>query len=233
MSPRTPAVAGALLIAVLVPASVEAATIEPLKPCYVTAGTAEDHQAEGIAITAAGFTANSTVKLTIDAQSVPGGDALQTNENGSLTLSPEQVAAPFIESGSREFTVMLTENGNPANSATATALTTALGVDVRPRRARPSQRIRFTGNGFTAPKPVYAHYVFKGKVRKSVRLARKTTKCGGWLTHRPQIPVRDPKPGNWTVQFDQSKRYRDATKPNSGLRSVFVLIRISVTLVRS
>jgi hypothetical protein len=78
---------------------------------------------------------------------------------------------------------------------------------------------------------VYAHYVDKKKLRKTVRLAGKTSDCGAWQARRPQIPVADAKPGTWTVQFDQSKKYRDARKPNSGLRSVFVLIDISVTLV--
>jgi hypothetical protein len=231
MSARIPAVAGALLFALLAPVGAQAAEIAPLKPCYVTAGTAAAPQQEGVGITATGFTPNSTVALAIDGVAVPGGEALQTDATGSLPLAPEQVPAPFIEKGSREFTVTLTENGNPANTATATARTTALGVSVTPRRARPSQRIKFKGNGFTARKPVYAHYVFKKKLRKTVRLARKTSECGAWQARRPQIPVEDASPGIWTVQFDQSKKYRDARKPNSGLRSVFVLIDISVTLV--
>jgi hypothetical protein len=231
MSSRTPAVTGALLIALLVPTAAEAATIQPLKPCYVTANTPSGPQQEGVAIAAAGFTPNSTVNLAMDGQPVPGGEALQTDPAGALTLAPEQVPAPFIDKGSREFSVTLTQTDNPANTVTATSRTTALGVTVKPRRARPSQRIRFKGSGFTGPKGVYAHYVYKGKVRKTVRMARKTSTCGGWSARRPQIPVGDPKPGTWTVQFDQSKRYRDATNPNSGLQSVFVLIRISVTLV--
>ena len=229
MSARIPAVTGALLGALLVPAAADAATIAPLKPCYVTAGTPAGPQQEGVAINASGFTPNSTVNLAIDGQ--PVANNLQTDQLGNINLDPQNVAAPFIEKGSREFTITLTENGNPANTATATARTTALGVSLKPRRARPSRRIRFKGSGFTGNAPVYAHYVYKGKLRKTVRMARKTGTCGTWRARRRQIPVNDAKTGNWTVQFDQSKRYRDAQKPNSGLQSVFVLIRISVTLV--
>jgi hypothetical protein len=229
MSARIPAVTGALLGALLVPAGAEAAAIEPLKPCYVTAGTPAGPQREGIAINASGFTPNSTVNLAMDGQ--PVANSLQTDPAGSLRLDPQNVPAPFIEKGSREFSVTLTENGNPANTVTATSRTTALGVSLRPRRARPSKRIRFKGSGFTGDGPVYAHYVYKGKLRKTVRMARKKSTCGGWRARRPQIPVNDPKTGNWIVQFDQSKRYRDARDPSSGLQSVFVLIRISVSLV--
>jgi hypothetical protein len=231
MSARTPAITGALLIALLVPASAEAATIEPLKPCYVGAQTPSGPQTEGMVIRAAGFNPNSTVALEIDAQPVAGAEALQTDQFGNLNL-PNPVPAPFATDGTREFPVTLTEVGNGTNTVTATSKTTELGVSVKPRRARPSQRIRFNGNGFTGDKPVYAHYVFKKKVRKTVRMARKTGTCGSWKARKPQIPVKSPKPGIWTVQFDQSKRYIDATKPDSGLDSVFVRLGISVTLVR-
>jgi hypothetical protein len=229
MSARVPAATGALLLALLVPAAAEAATIAPLKPCYVTASTNEGPLQEGVAISASGFTPNSTVNLAVDGQQIAAN--LQTDAAGSLVLDPQNVPAPFIPKGSREFSVTLTQTDNPANTVTATSLTTALRVTLKPRRARPSKRIRFRGNGFTADKPVYAHYLYKGKVRKTVRMARKTSRCGGWRSHRPQIPVTDPKTGEWTVQFDQSKRYRSPNDPNSGLRGVYVRVGISVTLV--
>jgi hypothetical protein len=234
MSARTPAVTGALLIALLVPASAEAAAIQPLKPCYVTAGTAAAPQAEGVAISASGFTPNFKVDLavTLDGQPAPGSLAgLQTDPAGNLNLPADQLGAPFVAGGTHEFEITLTEQGNLANTASATAKTTALGVRVKPRRARPSQRIRFRGSGFTAPKPVYAHYVYKKKVRKTVRMARKTGTCGGWRARKRQIPVNEPKPGLWTVQFDQSKKYIDGSKEGSTLDSVFVRLGISVTLV--
>jgi hypothetical protein len=228
MSPRIPAVTGALLIALLVPAAADAATIAPLKPCYVTAGTAAAPQQEGVAISAAGFTPNSTVGLAIDGQAVAGGEALQTDPAGNLNLPAERVPAPFIAKGSREFSVTLTQTDNPANTVTATARTTALGVSLTPQRAEPSRRIRFKGSGFTGAKPVYAHYVYKNKLRKTVRMAGNPSACGGWSARRPQIPVA-PKVGSWIVQFDQSKKFRDARNPATPPKSVFVLIRINVT----
>jgi hypothetical protein len=229
MSARIPAVTGALLGVLLVPAVAEAATIAPLKPCYVTAGTAAGQQREGVAISAAGFTPNSTVNLAMDGQ--PVANNLQARPDGTLVLDPQNVPAPFIDKGSREFSITLTESTNPANTVSATARTTALGVSLKPRRAKPSRRIRFKGSGFTGDGPVYAHYVHKGKLRKTVRMARRKGTCGEWKARKRQIPVDNAKTGNWIVQFDQSKRYRDARKPNSGLQSVFVLIRISVSRV--
>jgi len=229
MSNRTLAVSGALLFAVVAPASAGAAVIEPLRPCYVTAGTAAQPQAEGVEIKASGFTPNSKVDLSMDGAPYPNGVGLQTDPAGALGALPP-VPAPFIGEGSRDFTITLTEQGNPANTATATAKTTALGVTVKPKKARPAEKIRFRGSGFTAAKSVYAHYVYKNKVRRTVRMARRTGTCGSWSVRARQIPVDDPGTGLWTVQFDQSKQYKNATKQQ--LNSVYVRLGIRVRLVR-
>lgn len=230
MSSRSLAVSGALLVAVLAPASAQAAVINPLKPCYVTAGTAQAPQAEGVSIVASGFTPNSKVDLSIDGAPVQNGQGLQTDPTGALNALPE-VPAPFIAEGSRDFTVTLTEQGNPANTVTATAKTTALNVSVKPKRARPSKRIRFRGAGFTDDKAVYAHYLYKGKVRRTVRMARNPGTCGTWRKRARQIPIDEPGTGLWTVQFDQSKKYRAPGSPS--LTGVYVRLRINVTLVPS
>lgn len=223
--PRILAACGTLIAALAVPAAAEALpTIQPLKPCYVTALTDEGPQSEGVEIAAGGFTPNSNVDLTIDGALVPGGDDLKAGLSGELTALIE---APFVESGRKPFTVTLTETTNPANTVSATAESTALGVSLKPESARPSERIRFKGLGFTEQKPIYAHYIRKGKVRKSVRMARKPRACGGFRTRKRQFPMRNPRVGRWTVQFDQFKRYVDpAVTPIN-----FVRLAIRIRLV--
>jgi hypothetical protein len=231
MSLRTLAASGALLIALAVPTAARAqATIDPLaKSCYVTAGTVSDPEGEGIVIAARGFAANSLVDLAFDGEVVPNGSGLQTDANGEIgVLSPLVVPAPFIPSGSGSFTITLTQQDNPANVATATARHTALGVSVKPQTARPSSRIRFKGSGFTLDKPVYAHYVFGGELRKTVKMSGDPGACGQWRKRARQIPVRNPETGIWKVQFDQLKRYR---KPSAEFPSVYVQLRIQVSRI--
>jgi hypothetical protein len=224
MPPRAIVVPCALLIAAAAPAAAPGATLAPLKPCYVTAGG----KSEGVDLRASGFTPNAKVDLAIDGQPVVGAQGLQADGAGALGAigAPPQAAAPFVRTGSRPFSLTLTEHGNPANVATGTSRVVALGVSVKPRRARPSRRIRFRGAGFTDPKGVYAHYLYGGKVRATVRLARNPGRCGRWQTRAPQIPLRDPAIGLWTVQFDQSRRYLD---PSSGRLKFHVRLGISVT----
>jgi len=233
MSFRTLAASGALLIALAVPAAAEAATIEPLeKSCYVTAGKKPSkYEGEGITIRATGFAQSSLVDLSVNGTVVEPG--IQTDANGELgVLSPMVFKAPFIRKGSAKFTLTLTQQDNPANTASITGRHTALGVSVKPKRARPSTKIRFKGAGFTLGKPVYAHYLFNGSVRKTVRMSGGQNACGQWRKRAQQIPVKDPATGIWTVQFDQLKQYKDpdpAVTP--GFNSVFVQLRIQVTRV--
>jgi hypothetical protein len=212
MSPRTLAVSGALLIALAVPAGAQAAvTIDPLsKPCYVTADTDAGRVGETIVVRAHGFSQNAVVDIAFDGEVRYAG--VQVDANGELgVLSPARVDAPFIKRGSRDFTMTITEQGNPANTATVTGRRVALDVRIKPKQAFTTDRIRFRGGGFTLDKPVYAHYVYKGKLRKTVRMARNPNKCGEWTKRAQQIPVADPGKGIWTVQFDQVKKYRLAT----------------------
>jgi hypothetical protein len=229
MPSRFHAVAGLLFVALAAPASAQAVpTIEPLKPCYVTAGTAKQHESEAVRIQAQGFTPDSRVALTLDGAPVPGGEQLQVDANGLLQLN--EFPAPWVPKrvGTRDFTVTLTETTNPANTVSATAKATALGVDIKPKSARPSDRIRFSGRGFTADKPVYAHYTRKGKQVKRVRITRRTGECGTWSVRRPQFPFADPQLGKWFVQFDQSKQYVDPRVEMP--KSVFVRVKFRIEL---
>jgi hypothetical protein len=145
-------------------------------------------------------------------------------------LSPLVIPAPFIKTGSGDFTVTLTEQGNPANTASVVGRHTALGVKVKPKRAKPSKKIRFSGAGFTQDKPVYAHYVFNGKLKRTVKMSGNPNSCGEWKKRAQQIPVNDPSTGIWTVQFDQLRKYKNPAKTQD-FKSVFVQLRISVTRV--
>jgi hypothetical protein len=225
MSPRHLALAGALLIPFAVPAAAQAApTISSLKPCYVTTGTAASPVGEFVDFTASGFTPNSLVDLAIDDVPVDGATGLQTDPTGSITLA-QSIVAPFIAFGTREFSVTLTEQGNPANTVTATARTSALGVSLSPSSAPVSSKIRFKGLGFTENKPVWAHYIYKRKLRKTVKMTGDPGLCGKFRARRRQIPVRNPGTGRWVVQFDQSHSLRP-------LDQLFVYVQLTIRVSR-
>jgi hypothetical protein len=193
--------------------------LDPLKPCYVSDGDLPTER-ETIRVHATGFTPLQAVTLTLDGVAVAHGTS---DPFGAITAS---VAAPFQGQGERAFTLVVFEDQNQLNQDSATAQVTNLGVTLKPRRARPSRRIRFVGRGFTNDAPVFGHYVYGGKVRKTVRFARRSTlPCGVFRAKRKQIPVKRPATGEWLLQVDQQRRY--AALPASNAQRV--LIRVTET----
>ena len=211
--------AGVLACALAAPAAAHAApSLQPLARCYVSAGP-EELQRQTVPLVADGFTPNALVDVAIDGAPVAGAAGSQVaGPDGALQGS---VPAPYRRRGERRFTVTLTEQGAPANTVTARSRITALAVTVTPRQTVPTGQVRFSGRGFTGPGRVYAHYVFRGTLRKTVSMGRPKGACGTFSARRRQIPVR-PRRGIWLVQFDQRKVFADPPE------SIFVQLQIRV-----
>jgi hypothetical protein len=209
-------IAATLLATGALAAPAAAAQLQPLKPCYVSAGE-EDANREGIAVRGSGFTPLAEVDIYVDTTWITSGFA---DPNGEISA---EVPAPYQPEGERPISVTAVERANPANAASMPSRVTALAVTLRPREARPSRRVRYRGRGFTSGGRVYAHYLFGGEVRKTRRLARRTFgACGKFSVRRRQLPIRSPRTGEWTVQIDQRRRYRE----DPGTNWVRLLIRV-------
>jgi hypothetical protein len=211
--------AAAVLGAVALPAPALAtpALTDPLKPCYVSVDPAAR---QVINIHASGFTPASPVDVTVD--DAGPVETYEVNRFGNVFA---KIQAPYQQSGERPITVTLAERDS-ANTLTLSTRVTALAVTLKPKRAATSSRIRFRGRGFTRQKAIWAHYVFQGRVRKTVRFATLPSgACGTFSVRRRQIPIAHPRAGVWTLQVDQQKRW--SPKP----KSVFVPIPITVRRV--
>jgi hypothetical protein len=189
-----------LAICVLAAPAAAAPTLEPLKPCYVTWDETEAGR-EGVLLRGAGFTPNAVLDVYVDGVLALTG---QANLVGDMEAT---VKAPFQMTGEREFSVTVLERDNPINAAGRLARVTELDVVLRPRTASPRSRVRYRGRGFTTPGAVYAHYIHRGKLRRTVRLARTTGACGTFSVRRRQLPIRRPRLGRWTIQVDQQRSY--------------------------
>jgi hypothetical protein len=173
--------------------------LTPLKPCYLSVATApQTYVTESAAVGGQGFDPGSTVDIRLDGETVA-----TVTVDASGVLAPQAVAAPVVTAGQHPFSVTVADHGTGAAEGTLTSLVSALAVRARPRTARPDRRVRFSGRGFTATTPVYAHYLRKGVLRRTVRLAAPTGPCGTFSVRRRQFPFR-PALGAWTVQFDQA-----------------------------
>src|SRR3954469_24469209 len=128
--------------------------LTPLQPCYVVA---QKNQRELVHIDATGFTKLGKVDIVVDDTILNTAEVLY---DGSVHGT---FPAPFVDADQRDFTVRLSEQGNPANTVTEVSKVTKFSVTQTPRSARTSQRVRFKGRGFMAPTYVWAHYVFNGR----------------------------------------------------------------------
>jgi hypothetical protein len=208
--------------ALAVPAAAHAApALNPLKPCYVAVGVDKAtgyYVTENVHLQGSGFTPNVPVDVAIDGATAAAG--VQTDAAGALDTT---VQAPFQAHGQRVFTLTATEPQNSAQTVSAQALVTRLEVVAKPKIAKPTQRIRFTGSGFTLNRGIYAHYVRRKKERQTVRLAsRPDGACGTFSTRRKQFPFK-PRKGIWHVQIDQQKTY-DRT-PSTAFVDLRILVK--------
>jgi hypothetical protein len=189
-------------------ATAQAAALNPLKPCYVSVtqrvpGEPDVITREQLDLAGNGFTPGALIDISID-----GTLDRTVQADGAGNLPPQAMQSPYQARGQGTFTLTAAERGNPANTVSVPSRRTALELDLKPAKARPSRRIRFTGAGFTDQRAVWAHYLYKGKVRKTVRLVRKIDNpCGTFSVRRRQIPIKRPKLGRWRLQVDQQRKY--------------------------
>jgi hypothetical protein len=209
-----------LLLSLAAPAQA-VVTMDPLKPCYVSDGD-QPTQRETIVVHTTGFTPLASLTLSIDGQPVDTGFA------DAFGVADWQETAPFEGRDEHEFTLSVVEDLNPSNNvATAVSRVTNLAVTLRPSVAAPSRKVRISGRGFTAAAPVFGHYVFGGKVRKTVRfVAASHLPCGTFHARRRQIPLKQPAFGKWILQVDQQRQY--SPLPATNAQRVIIRVRESV-----
>jgi hypothetical protein len=206
-----------VLVAGLATPAAAAVKLDRIKPCYASDGVREE-QRETIRVRATGFTPAADVVLKLDNNVVATGRA---DIDG---IAEASIAAPFHGRGQRPFTLVVEEVDNPFNAGSTASLVTNLTVNLRPKRARPSRRVRFRGRGFTRDAPVWAHYLYGGELIKTVRLARRPNgQCGTFSVKRRQIPVRDARTGEWLLQVDQQRAY--AERPLSNMQRILITVR--------
>ena len=202
MTVRVVAVTALVLAVAAAPA--RAAELAPLSACYVSTGPASE-QRENVTVAGKYFVPATTVEVLIDGTTVT---TVSTDAVGDFSVL---VDAPHQSRGERPFTLEVRDG---VNWLAAQSRVTNLAVSVRPRRAPPSRRVRFRGRGFMQAGPVYAHYLYRNKLQKTVRLApRSVEPCGTFSVKRRQIPVDNPRTGPWLVQIDQKQDYSEQPDP--------------------
>jgi hypothetical protein len=205
----------AVTAALLVPQAAQAVTLDPLKPCY---RSVDETTTENVHVVGRDFTPGSQVNVSID-NNMP---VLAFADKDGLVEG--DVKAPYQAAGERAFTLTLREDAKSFNTIGATSRVTALAMRLKPRKAKPSKKVRFIGRGFTDDAMVYGHYVRAGKLRRTVSLGAAEGPCGTIDVKRRQIPISKPKTGRWTLQVDNQQAYSP--------QPIGVFVRLAITVRR-
>ena len=192
-----------------------AAVLIANKQCY-----READPRDPVIFTGGPFTPGGFVSVSRDG--LPIGE-LQATAAG--VVSGILTRPPIIDPArQRPFSLVATDQRNPALTGALTRLVSQLNVTVRPTGGRPAVRRRITARGFTGGGSLYAHVARRSRVR-NVRIGRLAGPCGT-LTTRKRIFRTRTRNGTYRVQFDASRRYAKGTYPKLTFRvRIFTIFR--------
>lgn len=182
-------------------AQAQAATVSVNAPCYL--------ENEPISASGAGFTPGGPVNFAFDGNLSASGTA---DPAGNFA---QPLTAPLLPGTTLQHTFSLAaqDQTNPALAATTPVTVTKLAATVKPQRAKPTRRVRFSIHGMPPGKTLYLHYIFHRKQRARVKMGRPKAPCGTLTVRKRFFPIRRPAVGTWTFQFDEHKRYSKSTLP--------------------
>ncbi len=203
------------LVIALGASPVHAAVLNANKQCYREADPSDPVIFAGGPFTPFGF-------VSVSRDGLPIGE-LQATAAG--IVSGVLTRPPIIDPArQRPFTVVVTDQRNPALTGSLTRLVSQLDVTVRPSGGRPAARRRISARGFTGATRLYAH-VARGRRTRLVEVGGLAGPCGT-LTTRKRLFRERQRSGSYRVQFDASRRYARSTYPQVAFRvRIFAVLR--------
>jgi hypothetical protein len=187
-----------------------APTIATKIPCVANLGLGG---AMTLPLTGSGFTPNGVVALQTSTSSSPAPKDLtnvSADASGNIASRVDPPAFKSTSTVQQTFHLIAIEAANPANTATATFRQVRFGFDARPSTGRPTRRVTYTARGFLPGKPVYAHFRFRGRTRRNMKIGVAHEPCGIASKKMRLLPTKT-RFGTWTVYMDQTPTYSKAT----------------------
>lgn len=190
---------------VAAPAVASAATIAPIDPCptYVPGVNGGERY---VGVVGSGFLPLTSVNFGYD-NGGGGGGFLTANPLGGLfggVLGPNSII------GNRSHHVFsYTLTGSDSQNAAifgSTKLQVVRFDATTPRRPRPTQTITWRLYGFPRNKTVWAHYVYHGKIRRTVRFGAPSGPCGLRSFRVRALPTR-VRVGIWRIYLTNSRAF--------------------------
>jgi hypothetical protein len=175
------------VVAVLLPASAQAATVTTDKACY--------RAGEEGTVTVGGFRPASTVDTTVAGEPMVN---LLPDAGGGASAPFTPLASP--DRGDVEETLLATDaNQSPVLTAQTTYRVTATAVTMTPKRAKSSAKVTWKLSGFGLG-TAYLHVARRNAAGRTVtvktlKLGALTAPCGALTVRTKQLPLPRPEKG--------------------------------------
>jgi hypothetical protein len=187
-----------------------APTIATKIPCVANLGIGG---ALTVPVVGSGFSPNGDVALSTTSASsaTPKNLAnVRADANGNIASRVDPPAFGSHSTMQQSFNLIASEVANPANTAMSTFREVRFGFDASPSTGRPARRVTYTARGFLPGKPVYAHFRFRGKTRRDVKVGVAGEPCGIASKKMRLLPTKT-RFGRWTIYMDQAPTYSKST----------------------
>jgi hypothetical protein len=187
-----------------------APTIASKIPCVANLGIGG---ALTLPVTGSGFSPNGVVALSTSTTSSPAPKDLTSvnaDPNGNIETRIDPPAFHSPSTVQQSFNLIAIDAANPASAATSTFRQVRFGFDARPDSGRPGRRVTYTARGFLPGKPVYAHFRFRGRTRRDVKIGVAAAPCGIVSKKMRLLPTKT-RFGRWAIYMDQAPTYSKST----------------------
>jgi hypothetical protein len=168
-------------------------------------------------IVAGGFTPGSFLRIYTTTTANPTPRILASSRlDGTGGFHAATAPPSFTKANANleAFTLIAADETNPGAPILASFpfQVVRFGMTRRPAPKRPRQRVTITARGFIPGKPVYAHFRFAGKTRRTVNLGVAKPPCGITSKRMRALPTK-VRYGGWRAYIDQARRFSAKTRP--------------------
>lgn len=204
------AVAVGVALLALAPAAL-AATVRVNRPCYVAPKIGVG---ANIGVSGAGYTPGEAVFVHILA---PGGLLTFTETtiapDGTLRAALRDVSPESIDPIVERKTLQVVGVLSGAVLAQTKVKLTNLAVRTNPATAPSHRRVTYRFSGFKQGRPIFGHYLFRGRQVAKHRFGKAHGPCGTLKAKARIFPANKRNHRKYGVQFDGHRKYSKRTRP--------------------
>jgi hypothetical protein len=194
-------------------AQASAADLAVTASCYVVAGT----NAPSMSFSGSGYTPGDPVLIASDEGSV--NTSVKADSLGQISGRADAPTPFFATPGAKRIGLTATDQTPTGTTITGstTINVTELGWEHGSTKARNglgalTEKTNWSFSGFQPGKPIYGHYLFRGKQVALASFGRAKAPCGTRKVRTRLYPAT-PHHNSYVIQYDDARAYSKKSQP--------------------